>query len=174
MLDSICEIPVYCRPGGAGRDAGEVAARVLVDEDDWLRFARFRWRLHDGYAISTGSRRNPIGEPERHYFLHRLILGLDHGDKRRADHRNRDRLDCRRANLRIVTQAQNNQNVTASGAVPYRGVCLHTPSGRYFARVTIDGRTHSLGYHRTPLEAAAAAEAFRAEHMPFSEEATDA
>ncbi len=172
--ESICEIPL-CGKGG------KVVARVRVDEDDWFRYARYRWTLNNnGYAISTlgtklahgqDGRFIYKGERKRAVLLHRLILGMEPGDMRHADHISRDRLDCRRANLRIVTQAQNNQNLSVKGAVRYRGVGLHKPSGLYYARVTVNGRTHSFGYYRDEAEAARVAADARARLMPYSEEA---
>jgi hypothetical protein len=55
-----------------------------------------RWYLNGsataGYAVST--------EHKRMVLMSREILGLERGDKREADHENRDRLDNRRSNLR--------------------------------------------------------------------------
>ena len=47
----------------------------------------------------------------KNYNLGRLILGLEKGDKREAEHVDPTRtLDYRRSNLRIATRAQNNAN----------------------------------------------------------------
>lgn len=164
-------IPIYRRPGGAGNDRGILIAHALVDDEDWQRFAAFRWRLANGYAVSTASTRNPVGpELNRTYFLHRLILSLGLHDGRYTDHINRDRLDCRRSNLRIVSRPQNNQNQTPrkGGTSRYRGVNFHPHSGLWHVRVTVAGKTYSGGYFKNEDDAGATAARLRVEHMPYA------
>ena len=43
-------------------------------------------------------------------YLHRMVLGLERGDKRQADHIDRNTLNNTRQNLRIATQTQNAMN----------------------------------------------------------------
>ena len=100
--------------------------------------------------------------------MHRAILGLRHGDGVEGDHRNGDRLDNTRSNLRIVTDAQQAQNQRARGRSGYRGVAWHAPTGRWQASVRVAGRQRCLGYFARPEEAAAVAEVARTEHMPYS------
>jgi hypothetical protein len=164
-------IPIYRRSGGAGSEQGLLVAHALVDAEDWHRFRHFRWRLANGYAVSTASKRNPVGpELNRTYFLHRLILGLGLDDGRYTDHINRDKLDNRRANLRIVTRPQNNQNQAPrkGGTSRYRGVNFHPHSGLWAVRVKANGQTLSGGYFKDEDEAGAAAARLRAEHMPYA------
>jgi hypothetical protein len=139
---------------------GRIKAYATVDHEDVELVSAYAWRLHRlGYATANGST----------VLMHRLILGLGKGDSRQADHVNRSRLDNRRANLRIVTRAQNIQNVPGRGGrSKYRGVDLYVPTGRWRARCQLGGRQHNLGYFATEDEAAAAALAFRREHMPYS------
>lgn len=107
----------------------------------------------------------------RHFRLHRELLGLSESDTREVDHINRDRLDNRRCNLRVVTHAQNGQNVPAQGGTsPHRGVSFCRQTGRWRAHVMIDGKQNQLGRFDTEQEAAIAAAAFRRKHMPFAED----
>ena len=57
------------------------------------------------------------------HYLHREVLGLTPGDGLETDHRNGDRLDNRRSNLRVATRAQNAQNVPARSG--YRLSLIH-------------------------------------------------
>lgn len=85
------------------RGQAEPIAFTIVDAADARWLLEHRWGLgSDGYA----TRRRP-GVAIR---MHREILGLAAGDGRHTDHINRDKLDNRRANLRVVTAAQNMQN----------------------------------------------------------------
>lgn len=104
-------------------------------------------------------------------LLHRWILGLVVGDIRQGDHINRDKLDNRRANLRIVTPAENGQNTkprTALSGRPtrsrFRGVSRDA-AGRWIAYGQLHGRRHHVGAFDTEQQAAAAARAWRAAHM---------
>jgi hypothetical protein len=77
--------------------------RALVDMDDWERFQHLAFSYSGlGYvATNTGGQR---------CYLHRLILGLEPGNPLVCDHINRNKLDNRRANLRVVTQKENCAN----------------------------------------------------------------
>lgn len=135
---------------------------ALVDADDLELVSVCKWRLHEwGYAIGFS----------RGIRMHRLILGLERGDPRLGDHINRDKLDNRRSNLRIVTPAQNSQNVPGfGGSSQFRGVTWNKRLGKWQASVRLAGHTHYLGLFEVETDAADVARAFRIEHMPFSNE----
>ena len=150
---------------------GSVVAYALVDVADYKWLARWKWQLNSrGYAIRS-SRKGGT------WLMHRQILGLHRGDPRHGDHINRDRLDCRRGNLRIAERGHkdNNQNVASrTGSTSrYRGVSWETKSQRWKACVRLDGRLHHLGRFKDEREACAAAATFRREHMPFSTDAIE-
>jgi hypothetical protein len=101
--------------------------------------------------------------------MHRLILGLVPGDGLEGDHKNRNRLDNTRGNLRVVTNAQNSQNVKRSRDLP-RGVGFHKASGKFraYSRVPGEDRHVHLGLFATPEAASVAATTHRQEHMPYA------
>ena len=152
---------------------GVVVAYARVDDED-RHLAQHLWRWHGaGYA----SRAEPgLGT----VLLHREIMGLTPGDGLEVDHRNRDKLDCRRSNLRVVTHAENQQNFRPSGNVTWcrrptsssvRGVSWDGRRGKWKATVTVGGKTYHLGRFDTEAQAARCAAAFRAEHMPYAADA---
>lgn len=98
-------------------------------------------------------------------LLHRMLLGLQRGDGLIGDHRNGNRLDCRRSNLRIVNPSASSANTSAHGKTGFRGVYVTVP-GRYEARAKVDGRSIRLGTFDTPEAADAVAHAWRIAHMP--------
>ena len=144
-----------------GKD-GSVQDFSIVDVESLDDVLALRWyRTYYGYA---GSRFKGEG-----LLLHRVVLDLESGDGEQADHINGDCLDNRRANLRVVTAAQNRQNQRSTrGTSRFRGVHLHGPTGRWIAQA---GGKH-LGYFAAEEEAARASADYRAEHMPFSKEAS--
>ena len=88
------------------------------------------------------------------------LLGyIDHIDGNPAN-------DCV-ANLRVATPQQNtfNRAHTSSNSSGITGVTWHTPSAKWWARVTRDGKTYSLGLF--PSVAAAARVVFAAKNKLF-------
>lgn len=114
-------------------------AFALVSDEDYERLVRVKWYLHrDGY-VSNG-----------HEALHRAVFG---GEAKgwHVDHINRNKLDNRRENLRLCTNAQNSRNKVHPTTHTYRGV-TRAGGGRY--RATL--RQKSLGTFPTKEDAARA------------------
>lgn len=96
-------------------------------------------------------------------LLHRWLMDVKPGTGYRVivDHINRNILDCRRDNLRLVSPSESNLNrVIAVRDLP-RGV-HRARSGRYTARLKRQRLTTYLGTFDTPEEAAAAVAIARA------------
>ncbi|OLC29926.1 MAG: hypothetical protein AUH28_16345 [Acidobacteria bacterium 13_1_40CM_56_16] len=81
---------------------------VFIDADLHRELSRFSWQLSkSGYVFRrayAGKRPNATSR-QRDLYLHRHILGLTKGDGKIGNHINRDPLDNRRENLRVVTRA---------------------------------------------------------------------
>lgn len=144
--------------------SGRVA---IVDDEDYDRLARFRWWLQRGYAV-----RHPAGAKSGLLLgMHRDVMGLGYGDPEEVDHRRGDTLDNRKANLRICTTAENQQNRQSGyGTSGFRGVYWNAARQLWQAQVKHMGRTTCAGRFTDELEAARAAQALRIEMFPFSHE----
>lgn len=143
---------------------GTVRALTLIDAEDKLVVGRDTWRLIAGKYAGRVEGWNPM----RTIYLHRVLLDADE----QVDHINGHSLDNRRVNLRAVTNAENCQNRhVVTGRSRHRGVTWSKAVGKWVAACTINYKRHHLGCFEDEDEAGAAAAAFRAEHMPFSEEA---
>ncbi|MFJ4617397.1 HNH endonuclease [Streptomyces sp. NPDC088812] len=96
-------------------------------------------------------------------LLHRWLMDVPGGTGYSliVDHINRDRLDCRRANLRLVTPSQSNLNRTVAARDLPLGV-YRTRTGRYQAALKRNRVIHHLGTFDTPAQAADAVAAARA------------
>lgn len=82
--------------------------------------------------------------------MHRQILGLEHGDTRKGDHRDGDTLNNQRRNLRIATVAQNSQNKKKQRSKSgMKGVWFDRARGTWRASLETKGKTVYLGHHRT-------------------------
>lgn len=124
---------------------GKVA---LVDDDDFehLLSLRLLWSLNGPYAFNG-----------RLGLLHRYLLGLKKGDPD-VDHKNGDKLDCRRENLRFCTDVQNQQNRRKKfcGHSRFKGAHWDRTHGWWLARIRVDGKLIYLGVFDTDKDAGAA------------------
>lgn len=84
-----------------------------------------------------------------HEYVHRLVWVWHHGywPTDQIDHINGDRHDNRIQNLRELGNAENCRNRH------HRGVTFEKRAGKWRARIMVDGRSISLGYHATESEA---------------------
>lgn len=74
---------------------------AIVDDEDFAELAQYRWH----YSSSTGYARRCVRGTRKVVYMHRSILMPRDGMK--TDHRNGEKLDNRRINLREASAAQN-------------------------------------------------------------------
>lgn len=123
---------------------------ALVDNEDAPAVSERTWCCSDsryGYAVSRKDGKNT--------YLHEFLLGKKEGMV--IDHRNRNRWDNRRENLRWVTSRGNGANRASKGnsKTGYRGVALPDRGSGFGVRVA--GRY--IGKFKTAEEAARAYDA---------------
>ena len=101
-------------------------------------------------------------------FMHRLLMNFPSGMV--IDHINRNGLDNRRANLRIVTNRQNCWNSSCGinvGSSKYKGVRWLARDRKWRSSIRHNGRKVSLGDFKDEISAAraydAAAKRYRGE-----------
>ena len=89
--------------------------------------------------------------------MHREILGLT-DPKIQCDHRDGNGLNNTRSNLRACSQKENlyNHRKYSTNTSGMAGISWHKYARKWNARITVDGKTTSLGYFNS-LEAAAEA-----------------
>ncbi|MFA5783392.1 MAG: AP2 domain-containing protein [Phycisphaerae bacterium] len=124
---------------------------VIVEPGDYDWLMQYKWHASDGRGGNFYAKNRKLQQ------MHRLIMKPPR-DKV-VDHINRNGLDNRRANLRVVTQTQNKwnngQRVTRYSS-KYRGVSWHKREKKWTAIISINGRAKSLGYFKDEKEAARA------------------
>lgn len=128
---------------------------VIVDDDDFDRVNRWKWQLsNNGYA----SRTHWNGDCYEKMYMHRLIAGTPPGMD--TDHINRNKLDNRKSNLRVVDRSRNNHNSAPSKANTsgHKGVAWFKPAGlwRAYIKHSSSPTRIELGYFHTKEEAVAA------------------
>lgn len=147
-------------------------AVVYIDQTD-ADLARHTWSLSgSGYAVRLTAR--PRRMTTR---MHRIIMEriLDRPLERweLVDHADGDKLNNRRANLRLADNSQNqyNRDLPAHNTTGYKGVYRNSPGNLkpYQAAITVNRKKIYLGSFHDPREAARAYdEAARAVAGPFA------
>jgi hypothetical protein len=122
---------------------------AIVDLADHEDVKTFRWRLQNEYAsrsVFNGGRTLTI-------YMHRWLMNTPAGMD--TDHINRNKLDNRRVNLRIVDRSTNNFNTPVSRANTsgYKGVNFFKATGRWRAYIKVHGKSIHLGYFPTKEDA---------------------
>lgn len=163
-IDSV-RIPLRARDGS-------VRAYTVVDSADADWVSQFRWYLDRGYALRhalADGRSYPLS-------LQRALLGMARGDKGEVDHINRDRLDNRRSNLRVLTPAGNRQNTSSAcgSSSQYRGVYWDKELGKWRAALKVGGKRIHLGRFTDEDEAGQVARDAITRLMPYSAECIEA
>lgn len=127
------------------------SAYTLVDDEDYPFLNRFHWMINDGYPVVH------MVVADRQHLMRMGRLILNPGRRLMVDHINGDPLDNRKANLRLCSIGQNNQNARPHGrntASRYKGV--HLNNGRWAAGIYHDGVNMYLGLHSSEEDAALA------------------
>jgi hypothetical protein len=122
---------------------------VKVDADVFARAQKHSWHMHRRYPATTlGS-----GRAAKKLYLHRFVLG-ELGEV--IDHKNGDRLDNTRSNLRRATKSQNTANTgrMVTNKTGLKGVMKYGKRFRAFAH--LNGNTLYLGTFDTAKEAGCA------------------
>ena len=88
----------------------------LIDKEDFPKIKDYTWHyISSGYISHT----IPVDDTRRELYLHNLVMGRlgfpGKGVKESIDHINRNGLDNRKENLRLLTQTEQNLNQKRKG-----------------------------------------------------------
>jgi HNH endonuclease/AP2 domain len=127
---------------------------TVVDDEDYEMLNNRKWMYSSGgYAVRSTHRpgKNPGQE-----LMHRTITNCPKG--LHVDHINGNRLDNRKANLRVVDAHFNHVNValSARNTSGSKGVDYRKDKKKWRARICIRGIQRNLGYFKTKEEAVVA------------------
>lgn len=131
---------------------------ALLDHDNWERLRGFTWHFNlRGYAARLQYRGG--GQCDAIVYLHREIMGND--PNVHYDHINRNKLDCRRCNLRVASQHDNAGNIgkrkqKRKPTSRFKGVSFDRNKQRWMAQGREHGRMVMLGRFRSETAAASA------------------
>lgn len=129
----------------------EDVGHALIDLEDVPKCKQYKWHMRKPkYVIATIPNGTKSSNEKVH--LHRMIAECD-DPAMEVDHINRNPLDNRKANLRIVNRQTNATNNAGTGVIL-------VPSGRYQARVMRHYKQIYIGTFDTYEEAVAARKEF--------------
>lgn len=131
---------------------------AYVDDEDYEYLNQFSWHLGlNGYAY----RNLNINNTQEKFYMHheianRMNLQLEWGEE--IDHKDRNRLNCRRENLRAASFNQSKMNTTKrrNTSSQYKGVCWNKRVNKWLARINKDGEQYYIGLFNSEIEAAKA------------------
>ena len=115
-----------------------------MSDSDYHELSKYAWHISpQGYAKRNGSK-IVTGSP--YTLMHRMILGLQDREKM-VDHKNGDKLDNRRENLRIVDNQGNqaNSKIPKNNTSGYKGVTWDKYRSKWIAQIMVNHRHRYLG-----------------------------
>jgi predicted RNA methylase len=118
---------------------------ILIDRKDVKNLDVSKIRVNSNGYVDYGRRK-----------LHRVIIDPPIGAD--IDHKNRNKLDNRRCNLRICLHSQNlyNRPKQANNTTGFKGVSFNKKYRKYEASIKANGEKYYLGSFNTAEEAAQA------------------
>jgi len=140
---------------------------ALVDNADFDRVNAFKWYAYRDCFGKWYARRNVRLTNGKRYTvsMHRFITGLERGDPRQVDHKDREAtLDNRCQNLRVATPAQNTQNRSRLKNNTSGFIGVYWCKSRWRTQINVEGKRTHVGYFSTPELAAQAYDAAAIEH----------
>lgn len=130
---------------------------VLIDARDYDRIKKYFWYR---WAPKKGGQKYAVAHvtPKSRFrtLMHRFIMDAKSGEY--VAHINENRMDNRRANLRICTSPQSKWGRNKpKGKSEYLGVSsTKRRPGRWHVRISCNGVRHHVGYFKSEIEAAKA------------------
>lgn len=125
---------------------------TLVDDADFEWLNKWKWHAtYKGYAVRYRLRKD-TGKP-RGLRMHRVIMECP--ANKQIDHINGDRLDNRRANLRIVVAYQNslNRGLHKNNTSGYKGVSWYPRDKKWYVQLNYRRKHYSLGLFKNIKDA---------------------
>ena len=125
------------------------SATFFMDIEDLPLLGDYYWCTNNTGYIHRNA--NP-GE----ILLHRLVANAP--DDMNVDHKDGNKLDIRKRNLRICTKAENgcNRDKQLNNTSGYKGVTWNKCDKKWVAQIRVNRKNIHLGYHDTPRSAARA------------------
>lgn len=115
----------------------------IIDTDDFEKVKNYCWYISSQGYVCANSRN---GNSKR-LNIHRIVMDAKKGDL--VDHKNWNKLDNRKSNLRLASKSQNNTNIKlkSNNTTGYPGITMNK-SGSYVVRISQNGTRIYLGTYK--------------------------
>lgn len=133
---------VYDLSGEIGKGkATNADVWFYFDKEDYDKIKDYSWALSHRYMICNRYKN------DKYIYLHKFIIDVTED---MVDHINGDGLDCRKSNLRVVTQHQNSMNhkIASNNTSGVSGVSWKKDKKRWKSYITYKGKQIHLGYFK--------------------------
>ena len=142
-----------------GRKGSNIRGYALVDDEDFEELNNVKWyalwnpHTKTFYAVRNIRVRNG---KRTMISMHRIIMNTPKGMD--TDHQDGDGLNNQRTNLRVCTNAQNNQNKSkySNNITGFKGVVLHKEAKKFQAQIFVNRKHINLGLFNSLKKAALA------------------
>lgn len=123
---------------------------ALVDDEDYRHLLGFNWHYAGGYARAAYG--------NGHIFMHVYLMKPPPNTL--VDHKDQNKLNNQKANLRFATNQQNTVNVKKQkGVSRYKGVVWDSSKNKWKAQIKVNGKNKNLGRFAEEADAARAYDA---------------
>ncbi len=120
--------------------------KFYFDKEDYDLVRQYCWCVdsQNGY-LKTIDKINKTGK----LYLHRLVMGCQKGDGVIIDHIDRNRVDCRKSNLRTVNTVQSaiNKGIKTNNTSGKVGVSWHNACNKWESYITVNKERIRLGFY---------------------------
>lgn len=119
---------------------------IIIDDEDYEKVCKYKWHInHKPNTKYCHTNIYKDGKRKSLLLLHRLLLGLDKGDKRIINHKDGNGLNNTKSNLEICDQMYNTQSInkkTRFGNIRY----IEKQEKKYQARVVINKKNYCKSF----------------------------
>ena len=124
---------------------------AIVDKEDIERCKTHKWHLGKNGYVGTDIKRKRL-------LLHNFILKRESEHMEYGDHKDRNKLDCRKLNLRPCNHSQNACNVSmkSNNTSGFIGVFGKKGTRKWAAAIRINNKQQHIGYFYDKVDAAKA------------------
>lgn len=129
---------------------------AIVDDADYEHLMQWKWCFHK-YAMRTEHLGMFNGKKKQKWIgMHSFIMDTPNGMQ--TDHINGNKLDNRRANLRMCSSAENKRNRPkySNGLSKFKGVMRIKNSDKWKASICVNSKPFYLGLFKNEYDAAQA------------------
>ena len=128
---------------------------ALVDAINYEWLNQWDWVTFKGGRNYYACRKAKMNGKWITLRMHRLILGLEYKDGKTIDHKNKNGLDNRISNLRIINQSVNmrNRRKHINNTSGFPGVRWHKAARKWIAFIGVNNHKIHLGCYSSIMDA---------------------